>query len=122
MGLPILGLFALGHKRLYYFLGTIGYLILVAVLILPDKPKYIRNLINILLLLWLFLILAYMREKIDRRISTLRDQLKIQYKITQRAQIAERKSNNSKRRFVSYIFHEVRGKQVRATSVFYIRH
>lgn len=54
------------------------------------------------------MILSYIRESMDRRISVLREQLKIQYKATQKAQIAERKSNNSKRRFVSYIFHEVR--------------
>lgn len=54
------------------------------------------------------MILSYLRESMDRRISSLREQLKIQYKATQKAQIAERKSNNSKRRFVSYIFHEVR--------------
>lgn len=58
--------------------------------------------------IWIFMILSYLRESMDRRISSLRDQLKIQYKATQKAQIAERKSNNSKRRFVSYIFHEVR--------------
>lgn len=39
---------------------------------------------------------------------TLRVQLKISYRAQQKAQIAEKKAANSKRRFVSYIFHEVR--------------
>lgn len=39
---------------------------------------------------------------------TLRNQLKISYRAQQKAQIAEKKANNSKKRFISYIFHEVR--------------
>ena len=39
---------------------------------------------------------------------TLRTQLKISYRAQQKAQIAEKKANNSKKRFISYIFHEVR--------------
>jgi signal transduction histidine kinase len=38
----------------------------------------------------------------------LRQQLKIQYRATQSAQVLERRSADSKKRFVSYIFHEVR--------------
>jgi signal transduction histidine kinase len=37
-----------------------------------------------------------------------RDQLKQQYRATQLAQVAERAASESKKRFVSYIFHEVR--------------
>lgn len=47
-------------------------------------------------------------EKSDRRMYTLRVQLKISYRAQQKAQIAEKKASNSKRRFISYIFHEVR--------------
>lgn len=38
----------------------------------------------------------------------MRQQLKMQYRATQSAQVMERKASDSKRRFVSYIFHEVR--------------
>lgn len=38
----------------------------------------------------------------------LRQQLKIQYRATQSAQVLERRAADSKKRFVSYIFHEVR--------------
>jgi osomolarity two-component system, sensor histidine kinase SLN1 len=39
---------------------------------------------------------------------TLRDQLKIQFRATQKAQVNERKAADSKRRLTSYVFHEVR--------------
>lgn len=38
----------------------------------------------------------------------MRDQLKIQFRATQKAQINERKTADSKRRLTSYVFHEVR--------------
>lgn len=38
----------------------------------------------------------------------MRQQLKLQFRATQSAQVMERKASDSKRRFVSYIFHEVR--------------
>lgn len=47
VGLPILALFALGAKRLPIFLGTIAYIVLVAVLILPLRGKFVRNLVNL---------------------------------------------------------------------------
>jgi len=46
--------------------------------------------------------------KSERRLFSLRDQLKIQFTATQKAQVAERKAADSKRRLTSYIFHEVR--------------
>lgn len=39
---------------------------------------------------------------------TLNAQLKVAYKQVQRAQMAESKASLAKRRFASYIFHEVR--------------
>ena len=39
---------------------------------------------------------------------SLREQLKNQFRATQKAQVAERQASESKRLFVSYIFHEVR--------------
>ncbi|KAG6829063.1 hypothetical protein H0H92_005837 [Tricholoma furcatifolium] len=40
------------------------------------------------------------------RLFTLRDQLKVQFKATQKAQINERKAAESKRRLTSYVFHD----------------
>ncbi|KAH0583043.1 hypothetical protein H2248_010928 [Termitomyces sp. 'cryptogamus'] len=42
----------------------------------------------------------------ERRLYTLRDQLKVQYKATQKAQVNERKAADSKRRLTSYVFHD----------------
>jgi osomolarity two-component system sensor histidine kinase SLN1 len=39
---------------------------------------------------------------------TLREQLKVQFRATQKAQVNERKASDSKRRLTSYVFHEVR--------------
>ena len=44
----------------------------------------------------------------ERRLYTLRDQLKVQFRATQKAQVNERKAADSKRRLTSYVFHEVR--------------
>lgn len=49
----------------------------------------------------------YMRETSDRRTFTLRMELKVQFKAKQKAQINERKTQDAKRRFTNYIFHEV---------------
>ncbi|KAI5474272.1 histidine kinase, partial [Pseudohyphozyma bogoriensis] len=50
----------------------------------------------------------YRKDLADRRMYTMRSELKIQFKAKQKAQINERKTMDSKRRFSSYIFHEVR--------------
>ncbi|PPQ64353.1 hypothetical protein CVT24_008422 [Panaeolus cyanescens] len=49
----------------------------------------------------------YVRERAERRLYVLRDQLKVQYKATQKAQINERKVMDSKRRLTSYVFHDM---------------
>ena len=49
-----------------------------------------------------------MLEQSERRLYTLRDQLKIQFRATQKAQVNERMAGDSKRRLTSYVFHEVR--------------
>ena len=45
----------------------------------------------------------YVREVTERRLYTLRDQLKTQYKATQKAQVNERKAADSKRRLTSWV-------------------
>lgn len=44
----------------------------------------------------------------ERRMYSLREQLKVQFRATQKAQVNERKASDSKRRLTSYVFHEVR--------------
>ena len=47
-------------------------------------------------------------DQTERRLYSLRDQLKVQFRATQKAQVNERKASDSKRRLTSYVFHEVR--------------
>jgi osomolarity two-component system, sensor histidine kinase SLN1 len=54
----------------------------------------------------------YKRETTERRLYSLRDQLKVQFRATQKAQVSERKEASSKRRLTSYIFHEVRDRDI----------
>lgn len=42
-------LFMMGQKRIFAAAGAVGYVILVCVLIVPDRPKFSRNLINFIL-------------------------------------------------------------------------
>ncbi|WOO84252.1 Histidine kinase 2 [Vanrija pseudolonga] len=52
--------------------------------------------------------LDFLRERSGRQLFELREELKSQYRAVQSAQVMERKAEQSKERFVSYIFHEVR--------------
>ncbi|EED83763.1 hypothetical hybrid sensor histidine kinase [Postia placenta Mad-698-R] len=61
------------------------------------------DLINFLLFQAFILYIHYMRENAERRLYTLRDQLKIQFRATQKAQVNERKAADSKRRLTSYV-------------------
>lgn len=71
------------------------------VLFLPVRPKYGRNAANVLIFEIFILYVHYVREVAERRLFTLRDQLKTQFKATQKAQVNERKTADSKRRLTS---------------------
>ena len=73
-------------------------------LFLPVRPKYSRNASNILVFEVFILYVHYVREVAERRLFTLRDQLKNQFKATQKAQVNERKAGDSKRRLTSWVF------------------
>ncbi|GAA5830774.1 hypothetical protein JCM11251_001070 [Rhodosporidiobolus azoricus] len=105
---PVVALFAMGLKRILALVYFLSWLVLVAIVILPDRPSYIRNVVNLLIFDAFILFFHYMREMADRRMYTMRAELKISFKAKQRAQINERKMMDAKRRFSSYIFHEVR--------------
>ncbi|GAA6027725.1 hypothetical protein JCM8097_008002 [Rhodosporidiobolus ruineniae] len=105
---PTIALFALGQKRLLTTIFCLGWLVLVAIIILPIRGSFARNVVTTLLFQAFIIFAHYMREMADRRMYTMRAELKISYKAKQRAQINERKMMDAKRRFSSYIFHEVR--------------
>ncbi|SGZ17181.1 BQ5605_C020g09101 [Microbotryum silenes-dioicae] len=104
----VIGLFALGQKRLYALIGALSWVVVVGATLLPHRVTFIRNVVNLLLFQGFVLYLHYMRELSDRRMYTLRAELKIQYQGKARAQQNERKQMDARRRFSSYIFHEVR--------------
>ncbi|KAK4056812.1 hypothetical protein OIO90_002061 [Microbotryomycetes sp. JL221] len=107
-GTPVIGLFACYLRRFPALVIVLTWIVCVAGLILPDRKGYARNLVNVILFHGFFIWSHYMREMADRRMYTMRAELKIQFKAKQKAQINERKTMDSKRRFSSYIFHEVR--------------
>ena len=73
------------------------------VFFLPVRPKYSRNAANVLIFEIFILYVHYVREVAERRLFTLRDQLKVQFKATQKAQVNERKIADSKKRLTSWV-------------------
>jgi osomolarity two-component system sensor histidine kinase SLN1 len=107
-GLPTIALFGLGLKRLPAAIGAIVFFVAACPLVLVYKNTWYRNLLNFVIYHSFLLYVHYMREHAERRLYTLRDQLKVQFRATQKAQVNERKAADSKRRLTSYVFHEVR--------------
>ncbi|KAI0689456.1 hypothetical protein C8T65DRAFT_746171 [Cerioporus squamosus] len=103
-----IALFGLKLHRFPAMLGAVVFFILACTLVVPDNTKFVRNLANFLFFQGFLLYIHYMRENAERRLYTLRDQLKVQFRATQKAQVNERKAADSKRRLTSYVFHEVR--------------
>ncbi|KAF9649944.1 hypothetical protein BDM02DRAFT_3093963 [Thelephora ganbajun] len=101
--LQTLGLFGLNFNRFPAICGVITFFVTSCVLLLPAQPGYARNAINFLAFQAFLLYAHYLREHIERRVYTLRDQLKIQFKATQKAQVNEKKTADSKRRLTSYV-------------------
>lgn len=108
VAMPTMALFALQQSRLLHLAGTLAGFLSISIAILPLKRLWLRHLFNFLAFQIFVLYISYAREKSDRKIFNLRDQLKVQYKATQKAQVAESKASDSKKRFFNYIFHEVR--------------
>ncbi|OSD04719.1 hypothetical protein PYCCODRAFT_1363220 [Trametes coccinea BRFM310] len=104
--LQTIALFGLKLHRFPAMLGALVFFSLSCGLILPDKTSFIRNLVNFIFFQAFLLYVHYMRENAERRLYTLRDQLKVQFRATQKAQVNERKAADSKRRLTSYVFHD----------------
>ncbi|KAG8851507.1 hypothetical protein FRB96_009180 [Tulasnella sp. 330] len=103
---PVIALFALGQNR---FLAICFGLLNIAGLasVVPEKHKWIRQVLDYIIFTVFILWVHYQRECAERRLYTIRDRLKAQYKETQKAQVRESRAADSKKRFSSYIFHEV---------------
>lgn len=130
---PVIALFALNQRRIFTLLYLVCWIGLIGGLILPSRVKFIRNgewddrsrsspsaelipdsralllaVINVFIFQIFVTYVHYNLEMGSRRMYTLRAELKVQFRAKQKAQINERKTMDSKRRFSSYIFHEVR--------------
>ncbi|EKM50704.1 uncharacterized protein PHACADRAFT_188239 [Phanerochaete carnosa HHB-10118-sp] len=103
-----IALFGLSLNRFPAMVGIVVFTALSFGLVVPQKTSFVRNVINFIIFQSFLLYIHYMRENAERRLYTLRDQLKIQFRATQKAQVNERKASDSKRRLTSYVFHEVR--------------
>ncbi|KAF8216735.1 hypothetical protein K438DRAFT_1797735 [Mycena galopus ATCC 62051] len=106
--LQVVGLFGLDMQRLPAAVGSLLFFVLACVTIVPLHQTFVRTMINFFLFNLFLIFVHFMKEMSDRRLYTLRNQLKIQFRATQRAQINERNASDSKRRLTSYVFHEVR--------------
>ncbi|KAG8924228.1 hypothetical protein FRC00_005369 [Tulasnella sp. 408] len=104
---PVIALFALGQNRLMAAIMALLNAVLIASVIRLRKT-WIRNFLNYALYTIFILWIHYTREVAERRLYTMRDRLKVQYRATQKAQVRESRAADSKKRFSSYIFHEVR--------------
>ncbi|OCF57149.1 two-component system sensor protein [Kwoniella mangroviensis CBS 10435] len=110
-GQPTLGLLTLRENRITAICGASIWLILVGVLVMEqnNSPKlFFRNIVFFALFHAFLICASFLKERGERQMFALRQQLKIQYRATQSAQVMERRAADSKKRFVSYIFHEVR--------------
>ncbi|KAH9945766.1 hypothetical protein B0H21DRAFT_693809 [Amylocystis lapponica] len=101
--LQTISLFGLKLHRFPAMLGAASFFIISCAIILPVHVNFVRNLVNFVLFQTFLLYTHYMRENAERRLYTLRDQLKIQFRATQKAQVNERKAADSKRRLTSGI-------------------
>ncbi|KAF9262589.1 hypothetical protein L218DRAFT_929000 [Marasmius fiardii PR-910] len=104
---PAMMMFVIPH-RLPSFTMMVIVLILISTCIMPDQNIFARNLISYILFSTFFQVLHYNKEITERRLYLLNNQLKVAYKAQQKAQMAQSRASQAKRRFASYIFHEVR--------------
>ncbi|KAI9430179.1 hypothetical protein H4582DRAFT_1530726 [Lactarius indigo] len=106
--LQTVALFGLRQKRLPAVICATVWVCLASAVILPHHKVWTKNVLNFIIFQGFLVCVHYMLETSERRLYVLRDQLKIQFLATQKAQINERKAADSKRRLTSYVFHEVR--------------
>ncbi|ESK91463.1 histidine kinase [Moniliophthora roreri MCA 2997] len=105
--LPTLMLFLMSHRFPTLIMMVIVF-ILIGALIIPVQAIFARNMISFALFSGFLLGLHHNKEMADRRLFLLNTQLKVAYKAQQKAQQAQSRASQAKRRFASYIFHEVR--------------
>ncbi|KAL1406736.1 hypothetical protein Q8F55_006140 [Vanrija albida] len=109
--LPTLTLMAMRQNRMLNLFMAMTYLVFssITVSVAPNNAlASARTLFTVALYFVILTYLNYTREQGQRQMFVMRYELKRQCKTAQLAQEMERRANQSKKRFVSYIFHEVR--------------
>ncbi|BEI91391.1 uncharacterized protein CcaverHIS019_0402110 [Cutaneotrichosporon cavernicola] len=110
-GLPTIAVIGLWGQRVLCVMMAAVYMIMTNIMFLPGwrrQQPWVRQPVCLLLYHIYISLWAYWRERADRQIFLLRQQLRTQYTELQTAQTMERRAEHSKKQFVSYIFHEVR--------------
>lgn len=104
MAFPPVALFILQAKRVSVFVGAIMYIIFFCVLLGPQRPgKTVKDAVNYSCFIIAILTASYLREKNYRKAFVLREQLRMQFKATQEAQIKLKIAADSNQAFASYM-------------------
>ncbi|KAI0296554.1 hypothetical protein B0F90DRAFT_1636279 [Multifurca ochricompacta] len=98
---PTVALFGLRQKRLSAVVCAVIWGSLAAAVTLPHRKRWTRNILDFVVFQGFLVCVHYMLETSERRLYILRDQLEVQFRATQNAQINERKAADSKRRLTS---------------------
>ncbi|TFK71678.1 hypothetical protein BDN72DRAFT_895509 [Pluteus cervinus] len=101
--LQTIALFGLKLNRFPAAIGATTFFVFTCIAMIPFRLQWTRTMINFAIYHIFLLYVHYIRESSERRLFTLRDQLKVQYRATQKAQINERQAAESKRRLTSLV-------------------
>lgn len=105
IGQPVLALLALGQNRLCAVIGAAQFFIMIAIMYFHQSitpSSLYRDAAYYIIFHVIILIIDAFLERRDRQMFELREQLKTQFKATQRAQLAEKRAADLKKRFASY--------------------
>ncbi|BFZ62108.1 hypothetical protein YB2330_003187 [Saitoella coloradoensis] len=105
---PTLAIWSLKISRLPHIVAWTTFIVLLGVFIVSGRPSWSRHVVFLFTFFWFLMYISYAREKMSRQSFVLKERLKEQISATREAQACERQEADSKKRFVSYIFHEVR--------------
>jgi hypothetical protein len=101
---PCVSLFLLKGTRWSVAVGGLASTLAIIITITPYSQRFVKSVVNFVLYIVGILWASYYKERADRRGFTLRADLKRQYRATQKAQNAERKADESKKGFTSYMY------------------
>ncbi|KAJ7180800.1 histidine kinase [Mycena filopes] len=101
--LQAVALFGTSLKRLPATIGALCFLIFSCVTVVPVQHGYAHNLVNFTIFECVLLYMHSQKEQSSRKLFWLRQQLRVQFQQTRKAQVAERQAADSKRRLTSYV-------------------